>query len=105
MTPSTDTTGRFSRWWAELRTPSLKCVRLGHRMTERRQSVILDTDPDEDWWWNSRWVATEATEVTPTCARCGHTESMRLEDKRHLTGLTLPSDQMKALRRDGRILA
>lgn len=93
----------MSRWWDEFRSPQLKCERLGHRMVERRLDVILSRDPDEDAWWNSRWVAMEATEVTPTCARCGHAEATRLEDKRHLTSLSLPTDEFKALRRDGRI--
>jgi hypothetical protein len=105
MSDEQDMGALLRRWWAEFRDPSLKCARLGHNMIERRQGVLLDSDPDTPSFWSSRWVALEATEVTPTCSRCGHKEPMRLEDKRYLTGLTLPSDRMKALRRDGRILA
>jgi hypothetical protein len=91
------------RWWKELRKPALACERLGHVMRDRRVNVILDEEPGETYIFH-RYVAVEATEVTPTCARCGHAEEMRIEDLRRLTSFTTSSEQMKKLRRDGRIV-
>jgi hypothetical protein len=86
------------RWWDELRNPALKCERLGHVMRDREVEVF---------YWPGRGimscVATEAVEITPTCVCCGHTEDMRVEIERHLTGLTMPSQQWRQLRREGRL--
>lgn len=87
------------RWWNELRNPEAKCARVGHSMRDREVEVI---------YWPARGmrslsVATKAVEITPTCARCGHAEPMRVEIERHLTSITLPSANMRLLRRVGRI--
>lgn len=92
----------MKRWFRELLHPSEKCARVGHAMRDVEQPVFLYPATCS---WSTRYVATEAVEVTPTCRRCGHVTATRVEQVRHLTGLTMSSDAWRRLRRDGRILA
>lgn len=86
------------RWWDELRTPALKCARLGHNM--RNVEVHVYLRPENRW----RSVADEATETTPTCSRCGHKEETTVDRYRSLTGLTLPSHRMREFEKNGRLV-
>lgn len=53
----------FFRWWAELRNPTLKCVRLGHALETRKLFIMRQAA--------ERWlIVTEHEAEFTRCRRC-----------------------------------
>lgn len=81
----------------EMLHPSRKCARLGHAMQDR-EALFFRWPSDHGW----SFVADEIVETTPTCRRCGHTGETVVEVERRLIGLTMSSDAMRTLRKNGK---
>lgn len=84
------------RWWREFWQPSLKCERVGHEIGEDvRYGFTSPAFP-------RLHVADSVEQVRQVCDRCGATFSeWETTDRTGLSGLTLNSDRMATLKRDG----
>lgn len=92
----------MTRWLRELRNPSLKCERIGHRPVEQvRHGYGYPCRVGSGWLGG---VADRITEERTRCTRCGaEIEAWHETDWGILSGLSMSSESWRLLKRDGRL--
>lgn len=87
------------RWWRELRDPSKKCERRGHRIRTYFQKVYRRPE------YYSQGVMSLVTETQQRCVRCGF-GATEFEEKRRktFTSVSWPADMWDTFDEKGEIV-
>jgi hypothetical protein len=88
------------RWWDEMRNPSLKCERAGHKLgVEFRKGYRR---PDYERGEHRNYVCMGVSEERAACVRCRLPFSPWLEKSRDgFTGFSWPADQASIFNANG----